>query len=118
MRISDWSSDVCSSDLPLVGRLGDRFGARRVLVPGILLFGLGMMSLSLVGNSLALYTSFTVLVGIASVVQSPLPYSMVVTHLAPLPSCTQPIAICTIAAHTLHTATPPLWTPLIAPSGW
>src|SRR3546814_5435846 len=26
---------------PLVGRLGDRFGARRVLVPGILLFGLG-----------------------------------------------------------------------------
>src|SRR3546814_2338809 len=24
MRISDWSSDVCSSDLPLVGRISDR----------------------------------------------------------------------------------------------
>src|SRR3546814_10429784 len=69
---------------PLVGRLGDRFGARRVLVPGILLFGLGMMSLSLVGNSLALYTALTVLVGMAGVVQSPLLYSMVVAHRAPL----------------------------------
>src|SRR3546814_16911875 len=29
---------------PLVGRLGDRFGARRVLVPGILLFGLDRKS--------------------------------------------------------------------------
>src|SRR3546814_11600201 len=79
---------------PLVGRLGDRFGARRVLVPGILLFGLGMMSLSLVGNSLALYTALTVLVGMAGVVQSPLLYSMVVAHRAPLHSRGKIIAIC------------------------
>src|SRR3546814_3413403 len=80
---------------PLVGRLGVRFGARRVLVPGILLFGLGMMSLSLVGNSLALYTALTVLVGMAGVVQSPLLYSMVVAHRAPLHSRGKLIAICT-----------------------
>src|SRR3546814_12152241 len=37
MRISDWSSDVCSSDLVLVDAAGDRLGAWmhvwRVLVP-------------------------------------------------------------------------------------
>src|SRR3546814_7783071 len=26
MRISDWSSDVCSSDLPLTGEISDYFG--------------------------------------------------------------------------------------------
>src|SRR3546814_3499623 len=35
MRISDWSSDVCSSDLALV-RLADRLGDRAELVGGIL----------------------------------------------------------------------------------
>src|SRR3546814_8477998 len=35
MRISDWSSDVCSSDLKLLGRAHDHFG--RIAKPCILL---------------------------------------------------------------------------------
>src|SRR3546814_2190192 len=103
---------------PLVGRLGDRFGARRVLVPGILLFGLGMMSLSLVGNSLALYAALTVLVGMAGVVQSPLLYSMVVAHCAPLHSRGKLSAICTTGVPLGNMAVPPLVVWLIAEFGW
>src|SRR3546814_13976055 len=75
--------------------------------PGRLLFVLGMMSLSLVGNSLALYTALTVLVGMAGVVQSPLLYSMVVAHRAPLHSRGKLIAICTTGVPLGHTAVPP-----------
>src|SRR3546814_11666698 len=47
MRISDWSSDVCSSDLPtsdenilsVAGDIGDPATARRVISEGIARFG-------------------------------------------------------------------------------
>ena len=103
---------------PLVGRLGDRFGARRVLVPGILLFGFGMMSLSLVGDNLPLYAVLTILIGMAGVVQSPLLYSMVVTHRAPLRSRGKLIAICTTGVPLGNMAIPPLVVWLIAEFGW
>src|SRR3546814_2784845 len=38
MRISDWSSDVCSSDLP-----GDPFAQAGILLYGLLIIGLGAM---------------------------------------------------------------------------
>src|SRR3546814_10934155 len=38
MRISDWSSDVCSSDLRRDHRVGDRHGAQGPLIP----FGAGV----------------------------------------------------------------------------
>ncbi len=103
---------------PLAGRLGDRFGARRVLVPGILLFGFGMMSLSLVGANLPLYAILTILIGMAGVVQSPLLYSMVVTHRAPLRSRGKLIAICTTGVPLGNMAIPPLVVWLIAEFGW
>lgn len=103
---------------PLVGRLGDRFGARRVLVPGILLFGFGMMSLSLVGDNLPLYAVLTILIGMAGVVQSPLLYSMVVAHRAPLRSRGKLIAICTTGVPLGNMAIPPLVVWLIAEFGW
>ena len=103
---------------PLVGRLGDRFGARRVLVPGILLFGLGMMSLSLVGDNLLLYAVLTILIGMAGVVQSPLLYSMVVAHRAPLHSRGKLIAICTTGVPLGNMAIPPLVVWLITEFGW
>src|SRR3546814_10398095 len=53
MRISDWSSDVCSSDLAYVlvvaglllgmGTLGDRLGHKRLFVVGLLVFGLASL---------------------------------------------------------------------------
>src|SRR3546814_15203318 len=57
MRISDWSSDVCSSDLavaiaiqnlvwgvsqPVAGALADRYGAGRVLAIGALIYAAGL----------------------------------------------------------------------------
>src|SRR3546814_8524783 len=46
MRISDWSSDVCSSDLPRLARLGAQLGDKRVggamamhFEPGVALIG-------------------------------------------------------------------------------
>src|SRR3546814_16513446 len=77
-----------------------------------------MMSLSLVGNSLALYTALTVLVGMAGVVQSPLLYSMVVAHRAPLHSRGKLIAICTTGVPLGNMAVPPLVVWLIAEFGW
>lgn len=103
---------------PLAGRLGDRFGARHVLVPGILLFGLGMMSLSLVGDNLLLYAVLTILIGMAGVVQSPLLYSMVVAHRAPLHSRGKLIAICTTGVPLGNMAIPPLVVWLITEFGW
>src|SRR3546814_2665270 len=58
MRISDWSSDVCSSDLTLyllglgiaqlfMGPLSDRMGRRPVLLAGIALFLVGSLAAAL-----------------------------------------------------------------------
>ena len=46
---------VFSGALPLIGRLVDRLGARKVILPSVLIFGLGVMSFYfLYGQSLAL----------------------------------------------------------------
>jgi len=65
---------------PLVGRLVDRFGARRVIIPSVLLFGLSLMSLSLLSVSLwYLYAVYTLL-GITGGGTAPVPYSNVISH--------------------------------------
>src|SRR3954454_15675322 len=43
---------VLSLVLPVIGRLVDRFGARKVIVPSVLLFGLGLMSFALLSTHL------------------------------------------------------------------
>src|SRR3546814_14285943 len=48
MRISDWSSDVCSSDLVLFGYLGDRLGRKytfliTITLMGVATAGVGML---------------------------------------------------------------------------
>lgn len=64
---------------PFVGRAVDRWGARAVVLPGCLLFGLAVMSLSLIKQSpLLLYGIFIVL-GIVHVAPGPIAYNKVVS---------------------------------------
>jgi MFS family permease len=71
---------VMSVVFPFVGRLVDRFGARRVIVPAVFFFGLGLMSLSLLSANLwHLYAIYTVL-GLVGGGTAPVPYSNVISH--------------------------------------
>lgn len=71
---------VMSFMLPMVGRLVDRFGARKVIAPSILFFGLGLMSLSLLSaNVWHLYAVYIVL-GVIGGGTAPIPYSNVISH--------------------------------------
>lgn len=69
---------VLSVVLPFVGWLVDRFGARKVIVPSVLLFGLGLVSFSMLSASIwHLYTLYLIL-GIVGGGTTPVPYSNVV----------------------------------------
>ncbi|MCT8003161.1 MFS transporter [Sphingomonas sanguinis] len=64
---------------PLVGRFIDRIGVRRVVLPGIVLYGASIMALSLAGRSpVQLYVLF-LLVGATSSLVTMLPYSKAVS---------------------------------------
>src|SRR3546814_11154919 len=43
MRISDWSSDVCSSDLLFFGPISDAIGRKLAILIGLALFGGGVV---------------------------------------------------------------------------
>lgn len=60
---------------PVVGRLVDRYGVRRVLLPAIVLFALGVAGLSLSPASAPVFILMYGIVGALSIAQSPLPYS-------------------------------------------
>ncbi len=71
---------VMSIAFPFVGRLVDRFGARRVIVPSVLLFGFGLISFSLLSARLwHLYAIYLVL-GVVGGGTAPVPYSNVISH--------------------------------------
>jgi MFS family permease len=63
---------------PLAGRAIDRWGARAVVLPGIVAFGLIVMSLALIGSSAAFYAAFALL-GVAHVAAGQIPYNKVVS---------------------------------------
>lgn len=64
---------------PIAGRLADRYGVRRIVIPGIVVFGLANAALGLVSHSLALlYVAFA-LVGLSSVTCGAVPYSKIIT---------------------------------------
>lgn len=71
---------VMSFALPVVGRLVDRFGARKVIIPSILLFGLGLMSLSLLSGNIWQFYAVYILLGLAGGGTAPVPYSNVLSH--------------------------------------
>lgn len=64
---------------PLVGRLIDRYGAREVAIPALLLFGLGVMSLALLPANLVVFYLWFCLVGVLSAGGTPTPYAKIVT---------------------------------------
>ena len=49
---------------PLAGRLVDRLGSRTVILAGLLIMGAGMVGISQAGNSMALFITFSALIGL------------------------------------------------------
>jgi len=60
---------------PLMGRLIDKHGTRRVTLPAIALFALGMAAIGLLANSPLVLALMYALCGIVAAGQTPLPYS-------------------------------------------
>jgi MFS family permease len=66
--------------VPLIGRLVDRLGARRVIVPSVLIFGLGVLSLSFLSAHLWYFYAIYLLMGVVGSGTTPVPYSKVISH--------------------------------------
>lgn len=65
---------------PLVGRLVDYVGARRVLLPAILCFGLTLISLAALSRHLWLFYLVYFLIGAVGSGTTPVPYAKVITR--------------------------------------
>jgi MFS family permease len=65
---------------PLTGRLIDRFGARKVILPGTAIFGVMLLSSKLLGGKLWYFYVFLALLGIIQGCTSPVSYGVVVSH--------------------------------------
>jgi MFS family permease len=69
-----------SISLPLAGRLVDRFGARRVIIPAALLFGLGLASFYWLSAGLLHLYSVYIFLGIVGSGTAPVSYYNVISH--------------------------------------
>lgn len=65
---------------PAVGWLIDRYGARRVMIPGILLFALGISANSLLSTSIVTIYALFVCGNLFSAAASPIPFSIVIAR--------------------------------------
>ena len=72
------SSGCAALSDPVVGRLVDRWGVRRVLLPGMILFALANAALSTLTGDLAQLYAYSVLLGIGSAMCAGVPYSKVI----------------------------------------
>ena len=102
---------------PFAGRLIDKFGVRRVMLPGVALFGLALMSVSLVRGKLWELYAFYALVGLTAGVQNAVPYSKLVAlwfkrHRGAILACV------TTAYGVSYAIMPQVVRPLIASHGW
>jgi MFS family permease len=66
--------------MPLIGRLVDRVGARRVIVPSVLLFGLAFMSLYFLTAYLWHFYALYLMLGIIGSGTTPVAYSKVISR--------------------------------------
>jgi MFS family permease len=78
LGISAW---FVALSCPIVGWLIDRFGTRRVMIPGILLFAVAVASFGLMQpKPLFLIYAIFCIAHFISGVQTPIPYAAVITH--------------------------------------
>jgi sugar phosphate permease len=66
--------------MPFVGRLVDRFGARKVIVPSVLVLGLSFMSFYFLSGRLIQFYATYVIMGLVGGGSATLPYNGVVSH--------------------------------------
>jgi MFS family permease len=71
---------VGSGAVLVVGRLVDRFGARKVILPSVVLFGLGVFSLSSLSPLLWHFYALYLVLGVAASGTTPVAYSKVISH--------------------------------------
>jgi MFS family permease len=78
LGVSAW---FVAASCPIVGWLIDRYGTRRVMIPGILLFAIAVASFGLLpAQSLPLVFLIFCAAGFIGGVQTPIPYAAVVSH--------------------------------------
>jgi sugar phosphate permease len=65
---------------PLVGRLVDYAGARRIVLPAIFFFGLCLLSLALLSRHIWLFYAIYFLIGVVGSGTTPVPYAKVITR--------------------------------------
>ena len=70
---------VMSVASPAVGKLVDRFGARQVILPSALIFGIGLASLSLLTANLWHFYAIYLIMGLVGGGTAPIPYSKVIS---------------------------------------
>ena len=63
---------------PLIGRLIDRYGVRRILVPGLAIWSAGYFALSLMRGAIAELYLFTVIMAVGGTIAGPISYAKVV----------------------------------------
>ncbi|HUE81556.1 MAG TPA: MFS transporter [Pyrinomonadaceae bacterium] len=71
---------VLSAALPVVGRLVDRYGARTIILPAALLFGLGLTSFYFLSNSIWHFYGIYIFLGIVGSGTAAVPYYKVISQ--------------------------------------
>src|SRR5262249_26258827 len=71
---------MLSAVVPFIGRLVDRWGARKVIIPSVLLFGSGVASFYFLSASLWHFYALYVGLGVVAVGAATLPYLSVVSQ--------------------------------------
>ena len=102
---------------PFAGRIVDRWGVRRVMLPAVALFGLALMSVTLVRDQLWQFYFFYVLVGVTAGFQNMVAYSKVASmwfhrHRGRVLSL---VSVCYGAGYAVI---PKAVQPLVAQHGW
>jgi len=74
------SAIAAAVSAPLVGRLVDCAGARRIIIPAIGLYGIGVLSLALLSSQIWLLYAIYFYVGVVASGTTPVPYAKVITR--------------------------------------
>jgi len=69
-----------TGSVPLIGRLVDHYGARKVIMPSAMIFGMGLMSLYFLTASLWHLYALHLLMAVVGSGNSPVPYSKVISR--------------------------------------